>query len=614
MEEKVSLALAIKLKKIYEEENQFLTFPLGLAYPYRSLEFMKEGSNLSALERLNYRADFSRMVNQIPADGASVFSPSGMFLWNEMKNVLINAEFATSILSQEEEKQLAEAKDFLTVEGVDITGKKSIIPSEATQIYIDYKIAYEEANDMYMSEKITVENTTGVEAEKLQEVWKEWREKELRDLRDQAMFNWVNFGYKNKVEASQKIRNILEVKKYSVLYRDEYLNDINIAELADTDAQGIPFCVTDFNPRDAFDKDQPWIYVPLLRKEIDSLIQQAPDSLKGVFTADQENDDIQSLSLEYKYIGIKRSWFRPEFFQSRYWKMSDESIVSDGESPAQGRIPAYITGMLAVRNITVTKKKKTGEQKNSVLPILNIATLQNNAVIKAIPEYRLAINPGTMTFMQSVKPPVVDVDNRLKNNADLLQTRTGELEQKPAIRSIEMPNPKLQAVFKPPETAKLISNLHIYKAEELIFTQNIKSMGIGSLIEPIDRIVATPETVTETYDFDGVAILAFVCRRVPLSPNPDPTKFTSPPEPEVVSRRVSLPVLSIGSKGEYVKQLQEALIVAKLYTDVCDGIFGPNTKKAVESFQASNHLTVDGIVGPITWEAVQKLREIKIPD
>lgn len=68
------------------------------------------------------------------------------------------------------------------------------------------------------------------------------------------------------------------------------------------------------------------------------------------------------------------------------------------------------------------------------------------------------------------------------------------------------------------------------------------------------------------------------------------------------------PTLRQGNRGVYVQYLQYKL-QSKLYpTGTADGIFGPNTLSAVQQFQKDNNLTVDGIVGPRTWE---KLTPIK---
>lgn len=62
-----------------------------------------------------------------------------------------------------------------------------------------------------------------------------------------------------------------------------------------------------------------------------------------------------------------------------------------------------------------------------------------------------------------------------------------------------------------------------------------------------------------------------------------------------------LPLLRRGSRGVYVRYLQQKL-VAKLYpAGTADGIFGNNTEIAVKQFQQENDLVPDGIVGPLTW-------------
>lgn len=58
------------------------------------------------------------------------------------------------------------------------------------------------------------------------------------------------------------------------------------------------------------------------------------------------------------------------------------------------------------------------------------------------------------------------------------------------------------------------------------------------------------------------------------------------------------PTISRGSRGEDVKLLQKWL---NLYQD---GIFGPATESGVKEWQREHGLTVDGIVGPKTWESI----------
>jgi peptidoglycan hydrolase-like protein with peptidoglycan-binding domain len=43
-----------------------------------------------------------------------------------------------------------------------------------------------------------------------------------------------------------------------------------------------------------------------------------------------------------------------------------------------------------------------------------------------------------------------------------------------------------------------------------------------------------------------------------------------------------------------------------------DGWFGPNTEKAVKSFQSSNHITTDGVVGQEVWEILSGLEKEQV--
>ncbi|MBU9713195.1 L,D-transpeptidase family protein [Evansella tamaricis] len=64
-------------------------------------------------------------------------------------------------------------------------------------------------------------------------------------------------------------------------------------------------------------------------------------------------------------------------------------------------------------------------------------------------------------------------------------------------------------------------------------------------------------------------------------------------------------VLQQGCNKEEVKKIQRQLVELGYITSGVDGMFGPDTKKAVKSFQKDNKLTADGVVGPKTAEVLE---------
>lgn len=72
---------------------------------------------------------------------------------------------------------------------------------------------------------------------------------------------------------------------------------------------------------------------------------------------------------------------------------------------------------------------------------------------------------------------------------------------------------------------------------------------------------------------------------------------------ETTTINISMPTLKVGTSGEAVRFLQQVLI-ALGYQIPFDAVFGIKTQKAVEKFQKSHGLVVDGIVGLKTWRAL----------
>jgi peptidoglycan hydrolase-like protein with peptidoglycan-binding domain len=61
------------------------------------------------------------------------------------------------------------------------------------------------------------------------------------------------------------------------------------------------------------------------------------------------------------------------------------------------------------------------------------------------------------------------------------------------------------------------------------------------------------------------------------------------------------PVLQKGSTDPAVRDLQEALKALGYDPGPIDGTFGAPTETAVKAFQQARGITVDGIVGKVTW-------------
>lgn len=64
------------------------------------------------------------------------------------------------------------------------------------------------------------------------------------------------------------------------------------------------------------------------------------------------------------------------------------------------------------------------------------------------------------------------------------------------------------------------------------------------------------------------------------------------------------PTYSQGAQGPDVHTIQGLLAEFRHYVEYYDGIYGPATEGAVIDFQREQNLTVDGIVGPYTWDAL----------
>jgi cell wall-associated NlpC family hydrolase len=106
------------------------------------------------------------------------------------------------------------------------------------------------------------------------------------------------------------------------------------------------------------------------------------------------------------------------------------------------------------------------------------------------------------------------------------------------------------------------------------------------------RLAAEPGLLPQARVAGATLVVAAVAAALPV-PNGSATRARSSG-----TARVQVELLKFGSRGAAVTRVQRALGIA------ADGIFGPQTRRAVRAFQKRHGLLVDGIVGPQTRKAL----------
>jgi peptidoglycan hydrolase-like protein with peptidoglycan-binding domain len=108
------------------------------------------------------------------------------------------------------------------------------------------------------------------------------------------------------------------------------------------------------------------------------------------------------------------------------------------------------------------------------------------------------------------------------------------------------------------------------------------------------RIAAQPGFLPQARMAGATLVVAAVAAALPNPGGSTPGRAKS----SGGATRVHIELLKVGSRGPAVARVQRELGI------LADGIFGPQTRRAVRAFQKRHGLLVDGIVGPQTRKAL----------
>ena len=128
--------------------------------------------------------------------------------------------------------------------------------------------------------------------------------------------------------------------------------------------------------------------------------------------------------------------------------------------------------------------------------------------------------------------------------------------------------------------------------------------GVPDHIGIVERVTGNSMTIIEgnrplghvarhTLAVNGRYIRGFICPKYSDLAEPEPVK--------AATAWVQLPVLRKGTNSGHVRTLQILLNKYNKASLAEDGNFGSKTLAAVKAYQKSRKLTVDGVVGALTW-------------
>ncbi|MCI6041749.1 MAG: peptidoglycan-binding protein [Clostridiales bacterium] len=103
---------------------------------------------------------------------------------------------------------------------------------------------------------------------------------------------------------------------------------------------------------------------------------------------------------------------------------------------------------------------------------------------------------------------------------------------------------------------------------------------------------------------------------VQAAPTPAPTPTATPkptPVPTIdITPNPEYSTLQVGDKGDEVRRLQEELARYGYYEGDIDGVYGNQTRRAVEQFQYQHGLSSDGMAGRVTLTVLYESNQVRM--
>lgn len=510
MDVHVQLALIEKAKRIFATNDQlFLTFPV--LWP---INFAPE--TLPAILSPQTPADyaqaqnFARICNFIPRDMVAL-ADGETFLWDIYQDVLERGQPGSAPPNPATDATRAAALAILYTTNSD--GQR-----QETAIYKDYRRyrdAWFVAQEDYASRRISAENQTDPA---ILTAWHEVDEPRLRAAIEQAKVDWEGAGHRSQVETA-----LAEEQAAAASDPQTRWADWRASFNPDLDMLGVPgarFAPTGFSPTD-LSAESSWLQASMDAAEIADLETAAPAQLR----VSGDPSEIERVAFEFRSVAITRPWFNSAVLTSRIWRgAQDQEPLSEGDGTATGRLPAYVSAIVLIRNVVVTPKSQAAPTTSTPFAFTLAA---QDMTTRVIPH-----DAGLLLRMRS-DVLLQTVDHTADGNRAFANLRSQTFTAAPNTRELSAmafhrPLASIQIAEQP---AVMTATRFEGMSARIPFRGrpfNLERVAAGSLvdraplqIEP-DPPAAAPPPPPPPLPDPTIAVLAFICKRLPRAPNPLP--------------------------------------------------------------------------------------------
>lgn len=558
--DKISIALMGKISELYENRYKDCWFTMNKIphiFDIEDFDFPTIGADFSPEEvgrRIDNQCNFSILVDEIPQQNM-YYQSTGKNLSDTYRNIITQLTPIENELDPEKEKALLEIQDLLS--------------SEKYENYQTFQRKYDTLKIEVNNALSAMLNAENQQFKNEQKTVYDTKIEELNQVKSQ----WITDGYKFEIERA--IQNKAAI--YNSGFLPDWQNKLIEFELAERQGIGVPidYFVTGYTPQ--INKDNSgWSKVSLNQHEIEKLFQKTCEKshINNYQEISNQSLKIKNLKAKFANIIIHRNWFANELFDNQFWKLPDYlPPVSDGNNPSSGMIPGYLFSMIMVKDVDIElepsnhNKQLIQNQTNSAInlgPILMAKPmlLHNKVEMKSVEKIDTKALKG---IQLSVGKPFLT--EKIKTNALLKAKMT---QPKPKISEIKMTRLKFDSTkLIMPSLLNKLSNAKIVSATGQVLNnvnvvitnlKNNKKQILNSKNGEIKFLMRDPfmvqinhtgfEPYVESYnqpqksytfilksiakpppeekiEFEGIQVFGYLCKKVPLCPNPYQSKDKS---------------------------------------------------------------------------------------